>query len=153
MNWKLLPLFPGKMTKIEGETDLSGLFGIFLKRRNIPHKSSGADPGFSKGGLMKRGPQRRLSSPGKCDFHHPEAKSACFDFLFFKVKVTFFLDKNITKLRKNDANTLHFNFFQLFLCFIKDRINKKHFSWVSFHKKLNQRIVVNRLYLVNVHHR
>ena len=72
---------------------------------------------------------------------------------FFKVKVTFFLDKNITKLRKNDANTLHFNFFQLFLCFIKDRINKKHFSGVSFHKKLNQRIVVNRLYLVNVHHR
>ena len=60
---------------------------------------------------MKRGPQRRLSSPGKCDFHHPKAKSACFDISFFKVKVSFFLHKNITKLRKNDANTLYFIFF------------------------------------------
>ena len=57
---------------------------------------------------MKRGPQRRLSSPGKFDFRHLEAKSACFDISFFKVKVPFFLHKNITKLRKNDANTLHF---------------------------------------------
>ena len=61
---------------------------------------------------MKRGPQRRLSRPGKCDFCHPKAKSACFDISFFKVKVPFFLLKNITKLRKNDANTLYLSFFQ-----------------------------------------
>ena len=109
---------------------------------------------FSKGGLMKRGPQRRLSRPGKCDFRHPKAKSACFDISFFKVKVSFFLHKNITKLRKNDVNTLYFYLFfnYFFLCFVKDRINKKHCSGVSFHKKLNHRIVVNRLFLVNVHH-
>ena len=69
---------------------------------------------FSKGGLMKRGPQRRLSRPGKCDFRHPKAKSACFDISFFKVKVSFFLHKNITKLRKNDANTLYYLFFNNF---------------------------------------
>ena len=67
---------------------------------------------------MKRGPQRRLSRPGKCDFRHPKAKSACFDISFFKVKVSFFLHKNITKLRKNDANTLYyFIFFSIIFVF------------------------------------
>ena len=36
---------------------------------------------------MKRGPQRRLSRPGKCDFRHPKAKSACFDISFFKLNI------------------------------------------------------------------
>ena len=66
---------------------------------------------------MKRGPQRRLSRPGKCDFRHPKAKSACFDISFFKVKVSFFLHKNITKLHKNDANTLYFIFFSIIFVF------------------------------------
>ena len=101
---------------------------------------------------MKRGRQRQLSSPGKCDFRHPEAKAACFDISFFKVKVSFFLHKNITKLHKNNANTLYFIFFSIIFVFFKNRINKKHSSGVSFHKKLNHRIVLNRFFLVDVHH-
>ena len=66
---------------------------------------------------MKRGPQRRLSSPEKCDFRHPEAKSVCFDISFFKVKVPFFLHQNITKLHKNDANILYFIFFSIISVF------------------------------------
>ena len=66
---------------------------------------------------MKRGPQRRLSRSGKCDFRHPKVKSACFDIYFFKVKVSFFLHKNITKLRKNDANTLYSIFFSIIFVF------------------------------------
>ena len=43
------------MTKTEGETDLSGLFDIFLKRGNIPHKRSVEDPGFLQRGFDEKG--------------------------------------------------------------------------------------------------
>ena len=37
------------------------------------------------------------------------------------------------------------------LCF-KDEVNNKHSLWESFPKKLNYSIVVNGLFVVNVHH-
>ena len=38
-----------------------------------------------------------ISSPQKRDFCHSEAKSACFNISFFKVKMPFFLHQNITE--------------------------------------------------------
>ena len=90
---------------------------------------------FSKEGLMKRGPQRRLSRPGKCDFRHPKAKSACFDISFFKVKVSFFLHKNITKLRKNNANTLYFIFFSIIFVFRQGQDQQEAFFRGIFPQK------------------
>lgn len=84
---------------------------------------------------MKRGPQRRLSRPGKCDFRHPKAKSACFDISFFKVKVSFFLHKNITKLRKNDANTLYFIFFSIIFVFRQGQDQQEAFFRGIFPQK------------------
>ena len=95
------------------------------------------DPCFQHRGFEQRGRRRRppcrgvrghpppenfeISSPWKRDFRHSEAKSACFNISFFKVKMPFFLHQNITKLSRNDANLhlwiyhqniLHFIFFQ-----------------------------------------
>ena len=47
-----------------------------------------------------------ISSPWKSDFSHSEAKSVCFSISFFKVKMSFFLHQNKTKLHKNDVNLL-----------------------------------------------
>ena len=54
---------------------------------------------FIKGGLMKgRGvlghppPEHfRIFNPWKCDLQQSEAKSACFNFSFYKVKIPLFL--------------------------------------------------------------
>ena len=78
------------------------------------------DPCFQHRGFEQRGHRRRspcrgvrghpppenfeISSPRKRDFRHSEAKSACFNISFFKVKMPFFLHQNITKLSRNDAN-------------------------------------------------
>ena len=80
---------------------------------------SGAIQVFSQRGFdAQRGPLRRggggrygcilpenfkIPSPRKRDFRHSEAKTACFNISFFKVKMPFFLHQNITKLRKNDV--------------------------------------------------
>ena len=37
------------------------------------------------------------------------------------------------------------------LCFVKDGIDKKHSSGISFRKKLNYSIAVNGLFVVNVY--
>ena len=44
------------------------------------------------GGLQASSPENlEISSPQKRDFCHSEAKSACFNISFFKVKMPFFL--------------------------------------------------------------
>ena len=54
---------------------------------------------FSRGGLMKGGDLLRPPCGGKRDSRHSEAKSACFNISFFKVKMPFFLHQTITKTR------------------------------------------------------
>ena len=91
-----------------------------LARTATPLCDSGGDLGFQHRGFEQRGRRRRppcrvvrgnpppqnfkISSPRKRDFRHSEAKSACFNISFFKVKMPFFLHQNITKLSRNDAN-------------------------------------------------
>ena len=101
-----------------------------------------------------------ISSPQKRDFCHSEAKSACFNISFFKVKMPFFLHQNITEssettmqmcICKTMIKIYCINFIFSILCFVEHGINKKHSS-VSFRKKLNHSIVVNGLFVMNVHH-
>ena len=78
---------------------------------NLNLESSGWIQDFSIRGSMKRQgghlvggsacilPENfEISSPQKCDFgHSSEAKLACFNISFFKVKMPFLLHQNITE--------------------------------------------------------
>ena len=95
---------PLKEQKREGKKDK------FLARIQV-FSIEGSNRGDAKGGPPCRGvrghsrPENfEMSSPRKRDFRHSEAKSACFNVSFFKVKMPFFLLQNITKLSRNDAN-------------------------------------------------
>ena len=77
------------------------------------------------------------------------------------MKIILFLDYNIAKLRLNEKlmfsdSNLHLQSYvkttvYSILCFIRDGINKKHSSGVFFRKKLNHCIIVDRLFVMNVH--
>ena len=65
----------------------------------------GSNKGGAVGGSGIPPPENfEILSPRKPNFRHFEAKSACFNISFFKVKMPFFLHQNITKLSRNGAN-------------------------------------------------